>query len=427
MEKQYQSASYSADELKVMRQLFMSFDHDGSGMIHINQLPGLLGKLGKTDDEVVSMTERASKIAYEQEGQMTFEDFAQVLEEFEDAPRAPAEGPDAKVMEFLRILEEYRVKCEEEGNYLEAGRANKQLNVLRKQEEVRQQKAVLARQLAERQDVQLAHNMQFSDFNSAWDKYMEEYDGMAQMYIQQMTERHALVLLEYQKQLRHELAGKPPKWSKELLETRRKQHILARNKEYAEAEKLKKVSDKVEASERKAMERDQAVQFARREAKYRLQQQAELSALLKRIEVRRREHIKQRNLDSKRLLQRNRNVQAVLEAKQTAESSKLFLDIKKSLHTSSFLGPKETPGSSNPGLGATTKGRIAGTKTGQGGGGGRAYGESGYQEQDEGVGEGAGEYEVGMQEEEEEAPFEPAFMTNQGPEFGKNYDEEEEE
>ena len=58
-------------------------------------------------------------------------------------------------MEFLRILEEYRVKCEEGGDYLEAGRAQRQLDVLRRQETRRQQKAVRARQLCERQDVQV--------------------------------------------------------------------------------------------------------------------------------------------------------------------------------------------------------------------------------------------------------------------------------
>ena len=31
------------------------------------------------------------------------------------------EDTDEKVLEFLKILEEYRVKCEDEGNYLEAG------------------------------------------------------------------------------------------------------------------------------------------------------------------------------------------------------------------------------------------------------------------------------------------------------------------
>ena len=220
--------------------------------------------------------------------------------------------------------------------------------ILRKQEEKRQQKAIKARQLAERQDVQLAHNMQFNEFNQAWDKYMEEYDSMAQMYIQQMTERHAVVLLEYQKQLRSELSNKPPKWSRKLLETRRRQHILARGKQYAEAMKLKTQSDKEEHKERLEMEQGQAVAFARREAKYRQQQQAELQALLKRIECRRREHIKQRNLDSKRLLQRNRNVQSVLESKQAAEAHRLFTDIKKNLASNSFGSMNAAPQPSQP-------------------------------------------------------------------------------
>jgi len=67
------------------------------------------------------------------------------LEQLENNAGVLLEGPDPKVFEFLRILEEYRVKCEEEGNYLEAARAYKQLGVLRKQEEKRQQKAIYAR------------------------------------------------------------------------------------------------------------------------------------------------------------------------------------------------------------------------------------------------------------------------------------------
>lgn len=255
------------------------------------------------------------------------------------------EGPDPKVLQFLAILEEYRVKCEEEGNYLEASRAYKQLGVLRKQEEKRQQKVIQARHISEKQDVQLAHNVQFNEFNKSWDKYMEEYDQMAQMYIQQMTERHALVLLEFQKQVREDLAAKPPKWSRTLLDQRRKQHINARNKNYAMAQKLKKISDMNEMKERKDMEQQQAVIFARREAKFRQQQQTELQALLKRIEYRRKEHLKQRELDTKRLLQRNRNVMAVLENKQANECNKLFAEIKKILYSNAVLQGNKPNGS----------------------------------------------------------------------------------
>jgi hypothetical protein len=51
------------------------------------------------------------------------------------------------------------------------------------QEERRQTKATRARQLGEKQDVQIAHNMQFAEFNAAWDKYMQEYDQMAQVIV----------------------------------------------------------------------------------------------------------------------------------------------------------------------------------------------------------------------------------------------------
>ena len=197
-------------------------------------------------EEVMKLTETASKVADENEGQLLFEHVAFIISQHERAADIPMEGSDPKVIEFLRILEEYRIKCEEEGNYLEAGRAFKQVGVLRQQEEKRQQKVIQARQISERQDVQLAHNMQFSEFNKQWDKYMSEYDQMAQIYIQQMTERHAIVLLEFQKHLRQQLASKPPRWSKELIDQRRQQHINARNKNYAVAQKLKRESDRNE-------------------------------------------------------------------------------------------------------------------------------------------------------------------------------------
>jgi hypothetical protein len=280
----------------------------------------------------------AAKIADDHGGLIGFDHIIDLLQREQNSKHnTELEGMDPKVLEFLRILEEYRIQCEENGNYLEASRAHKQLGILRKQEERRQQKVIQARHISERQDVQLAHNMQFAEFNKAWDRYLEEYDQMAQVYIQQMTERHAIVLLDFQKKLRQELASKPPKWSKDLLDQRRKQHINARNKNYAMAQKLKKLSDVNEEREKKEMEQMQAIVFARREAKFRMQQQTELQALLKRIECRRKEHIKQRELDTKRLLQRNRNVQAVLESKQAAECQKLFAQIKKVLYSNAVL------------------------------------------------------------------------------------------
>jgi len=305
------------------------YDQDGSGFIDITELEEIMGKIGRNADQAAAMMSEVDKVSGRQDGKISFDEFLQLLAMSSTASND--EGADPKVLEFLNILDEYRLKCEAEGNYLEAGRAFGQLETLRRQEERRQQKSLKARQIAERQDVQIAHNMQYADFNAAWDKYMDEYDQMAQMYIQQMTEKHAVNLLEFQERLHKEVIDKPPKFSKELLEWRRRQHMLARQKNYAEAQKIKRIADVMEERERKSLDEMNRQQFARRETKFRAQQQAELQALLKRIDARRKEHIKQRNLDSKRLLQRNRNVQAVLESKQTVEAVKTVASIKANL------------------------------------------------------------------------------------------------
>ena len=46
-------------------------------------------------------------------------------------------SPDSKVLDFLRLLEEYRRKCEEEGNYSEAKKARSKFDELLKKETIR--------------------------------------------------------------------------------------------------------------------------------------------------------------------------------------------------------------------------------------------------------------------------------------------------
>lgn len=329
---------YTADEKKALRGLFDIYDRDHSGYISDFELSNVLEKVGRdpsTAEQLIKYVEESG--VERQDGKISFDEFLYLLTKGRESGsnnQTDSSGnvkPDQKVLEFLRILDEYRVKCEEEGNYMEAERATKQLGTLRKQEERRQCKSLRAKQISERQDVQIAHNMQYAEFNAAWDKYMEEYDQMAQMYIQQMTEKHAKDLSAYQEKIAQEITNRPPKWSKELLNWRRRQHLLAKQKNYAEAQKLKRLADKLEQKERKKLEIQVKQQIAKREAKFRAEQQKELAALLKRIDGRRKEHIKQRNEDSKRLLQRNRNVQQVLESKQAVQMQRQTNAIRSSL------------------------------------------------------------------------------------------------
>jgi hypothetical protein len=332
-------AQYTADEKRALRGLFDIYDRDGSGYINDYELKGVMQKVGRSTDngEAEKLLETVDP---DKNGKISFEEFLFLLTKGQADQQEAADGiqPDQKVLEFLRILDEYRIKCEKEGNYMEAERATKQLATLRKQEERRQGKSMRAKQIAERQDVQIAHNMQYAEFNAAWDKYMEEYDQMAQMYIQQMTEKHRKDLSGpngFQQRIAEEITSKPLKFSKELLNWRRRQHLLAKQKNYAEAQKLKRLADKLEKKEKKKLQIQHKQAIAKREAKFRAEQQKELAALLKRIDGRRKEHLKQRNDDSKRLLQRNRNVQQVLESKQAVQLQRQQAMIRSSLNATS--------------------------------------------------------------------------------------------
>ena len=65
-------------------------------------------------------------------------------------------APDSKVLDFLRLLEEYRRKCEEEGNYAEAKKASAKFEELLKKEVSRQRNNIRAAQEHELSNIESA-------------------------------------------------------------------------------------------------------------------------------------------------------------------------------------------------------------------------------------------------------------------------------
>lgn len=91
------------------------------------------------------------------------------------------------------------------------------------------QEAMRSRQIAERLGVEEAHMLEFQQFNQIWDKKMAEYESHAEELVEAMKERHASELRDYQRKL----LGKEirPKFSKDLLNLRKIQETLAKQKE----------------------------------------------------------------------------------------------------------------------------------------------------------------------------------------------------
>lgn len=225
---------------------------------------------------------------------------------------------DSAVADFLQILEEHRKNCERQGKYVEAEIAKNRLEELRLHEENRRKEAMRSRQIAERLGVEEAHMLEFQQFNIVWDKKMAEYERHSEELKEAMKERHVAELGQFQQKLLSALQ-KQPKYSKELLNLRKIQDHLARQKDYAEAHKIKNKADQLEAWEVEKWKNSRQQEMYAKEAKFKHKQQMEWQALMKRIQSGREEQKKQRQLDLERLLQRYQNVKAELEAQQNLE------------------------------------------------------------------------------------------------------------
>ena len=59
----------------------------------------------------MNITEIGSQVANEKGGQLDFNDFSSILEQLDSSENVPFEGPDPKVVEFLRILEGKKKIC----------------------------------------------------------------------------------------------------------------------------------------------------------------------------------------------------------------------------------------------------------------------------------------------------------------------------
>merc|ERR1719388_150508 len=140
------------------------------------------------------------------------------------------------------------------------------------------------------------------------------------MSLERLKEQHAGEFANFQEKMRRQ--QKQCKYSRELLELRRKQQSLAKLGKYEEAFKVKDSADHLEQWEVARHASISSDSIRRQEQRLRQQQQKALAALLKRIQRDRGEQIRHRQTDSQRLIQRNKNLKADLAKKQHLEFSR---------------------------------------------------------------------------------------------------------
>lgn len=116
------------------------------------------------------------------------------------------------------------------------------------------------------------------------------------------------------------VSSKPKKLSRELLQCRKRQLLMAAQQRYQEAHETKLVSDRLEEEERSKITSSTDTSLKMRQRSLEKQQRSEMEVLAKRIDSKRREYMKKRDEDCARLLQRNKNILSQFDSKHVSSS-----------------------------------------------------------------------------------------------------------
>ena len=87
-----------------------------------------------------------------------------------------------------------------------------------------------SRQLAERLGVEEAHMKELQEFNEIWDKKVADFEAHAANLQNTLGQRHQQEHLGYMEKVRRETTPRTPRWSRELLNLRKIQDTLAKQK-----------------------------------------------------------------------------------------------------------------------------------------------------------------------------------------------------
>jgi len=223
-------------------------------------------------------------------------------------------GPS--VIESLEALEKHRLECVATGQYEEADLTKARIQQMKAQEEARLCEELRSQQLAALLGVEEAHMKELQEFNEIWDKKVVEYEEHAAKLEGTLSERQQTEHAQYLQKLAKEVEPRTPRWSRDLLNLRKIEATLAKQKKYSEAAGTKAEADQMEAQEQQLWKSRRDTKIASLAEQFTEKQRLEMKGLLKRVESGREEQKQARTNEMERLLLRYHNVKTQLQSQQ---------------------------------------------------------------------------------------------------------------
>lgn len=283
--------------------------------IFLAQLYCITNEIAENDEDRSRMKAAIQELNDKQSGQqgcISLQDFLHIVDQGRTTP------VDIHNFHFIRIIAEYERRSEYDGEYLLAKEFLDHCKLLQKEEEHRQLADIKNRQTKDKRKIVTAHANQLVEFKQQWDVFMSEFETRSQTYLDELNQTHQDQLAALHSEVMKEVKTKPQRWSKELVDWRKREAIMADQQKYQEAQKIKAVSDKLEAKERATKTSNLESSLKLKEGNLKKQHAAEKAALQQRIDTKRKEFQCKHKADHARMLQRNKNIIAMLDSKHVS-------------------------------------------------------------------------------------------------------------
>ncbi|GBG71413.1 hypothetical protein CBR_g8833 [Chara braunii] len=150
---------------------------------------------------------------------------------------------------FIRMLEIHQRACEAEGRYIEADSTRRRIIEARVTNENKKREQITSKHIHERLALESQHLADFQQFNEKWTMRIGDNEAQAEAMKNELKEKHMKEMMVQKEKHLSALLEVRPKLSRELLDHRRKLELLAHQKQYLEAEKVKAKIDALEAEE----------------------------------------------------------------------------------------------------------------------------------------------------------------------------------
>jgi hypothetical protein len=257
---------------------------------------------------------------------------------------------DAEITGVLASLADLQMEMVQQRRFKDAEVVRLKLTKLKEKDKVRREDESEQRALCVKLGIETAHMQELQEFNDVWDAKDAEFEMHVASLHEALKERHKENLAKHMEQIEAETEPRHAKWSKELLNQRKIEETLVKQKNYVEAAKIKEEVDKLERKEEAKYKALRRAKLSSLEDQFKQKQHLEMSGLMARINANRSEHKQARKKELERLLQRYHNVKTQHETQQKIKSQSKYKEVDSdsaSLYSRPSLQPRRSVGNAS--------------------------------------------------------------------------------